>query len=91
MNKTPIQELIYVAQKMLDVATIEKNKEMIELFISFIETGLQKEKQFAFDCFEAGGLYQEAKFGYDYMERGITHDADDFEQFYSQYAEQHKK
>ncbi|MHB8871830.1 MAG: hypothetical protein ACYC5G_05240 [Candidatus Doudnabacteria bacterium] len=66
-NKTPIQELF----KMMN--------EHYAFGVSNAEDWLEKEKQFAFDCFEAGQFMS----GCDAIAA--------FEQFYCKYAEQHTK
>ena len=51
-----------------------------------LKTYKQKEKAFAFDCFEAGRLNQ-----FDEMICSKFYDETTFEKFYAQYAEQHTK
>lgn len=75
MNKTPIQELID------DLA------EYCDFYVGESDKWLQKEKQSAFDCWSDG-----VKYSADRLSFGKTSSIEDrFEQFYSQYAEQHKK
>jgi len=70
-NKTPIQELF----------------EMLDEHYAFVCTNqdewLEKEKAFAFDCFEAGGVrgYQNAIFVFEEEKT-----APNFDKFYSQFA-----
>lgn len=76
-NKTPIQELF----KMLD--------EHYAFVCTNQDEWLEKEKAFAFDCFEAGKDY-----GFDVcmaIDWGDNPTKQDFDQFYVKYAEQHNK
>jgi hypothetical protein len=68
MNKTPIQEL---------------KEQLVEEDIRClsIDSYLQKEKQFAFECFEAGCAYILSEHAY------LKQTHPNFDQFYSQYAE----
>ena len=75
-NKTPIQELI------------EDLAEHCDFYVGNEEEWLQKEKAFAsllFSCGHARG-YQSAIYAFDEEKTAPT-----FEQFYSQYAKQHKQ
>lgn len=76
--KTPIQELIEELTKRF---IPYNNRELYYILEKYGE----KEKQFAFDCFEAGESYCSYHCGPNLEE------SPDFEQFYSQYAEQHTK
>lgn len=71
MNKTPIQELIDHVYEYYGTCVVNDYE------------WLQKEKQFAFDCFEAGYKARH------YFSAGDRDNA--FERFYSQYASQHTK
>lgn len=87
MNKTPMQELIDNWEDIrtnLDksVAGI-KNDLVLSLLLIYVKEQLEKEKQFAFDCFEAGYKARH------YFSAGDGDNA--FEIFYSQCAEQHTK
>lgn len=81
-NKTPIQELI----DWLDEQSSYPRNNIIERYNnmkSIIESLEPKEKQFAFDCFEAGYKARH------YFSAGDGDYA--FEQFYSQHVTQHNK
>lgn len=86
MNKTPIQELIDWVNSEEDLSTDEKYVCVDSVSLSiFLYELQQKEKQFAFECFSAGESYCSYHCGPNLEE------SPDFEQFYSQYVEQHKK
>ena len=71
-----MQELIdYMHNHRMDM---REEYGLIFVTLRDVEIMLEKEKQFAFDCFEAG---------MDYSSGSNTN----FEQFYSRYAEQHTK
>ena len=86
-NKTPIQELMLFFDTAIKNS---KRKEVVGILSTLrtvAEASLQKEKAFAFDCFEAGKSY-----GIDYslsVEDGMPSQRPTFDEFYSQYAEQH--
>lgn len=83
-NKTPIQELI---EYFYDMQNNARTSNEISIYINEVcatlETYQQKEKAFAFDCFEEG---QDT-----IILLGRQELEDAFEDFYSQYAEQHNK
>lgn len=77
MNKTPIQELIDHVYEYYGTCVVNDYE------------WLQKEKQFAFDCFEAGN-----RFGMDVcgsFDWGQQPTKPDFDEFYSKYVSQHTK
>ena len=88
MNKTPIQELICL----LDEQSVDASSDVIKRYYkikSIIESLEQKEKQFAFDCFQAGN-----RFGMDVcgsFDWGQQPTKPDFDEFYSKYVSQHTK
>ena len=88
-NKTPIQELIDLLNKRGDELWKTLGTQSYEArchlydYRELTKTLLGKEKQFAFDCYQAG--YSEA------WEGGSRTIEEDFDLFYSQYAEQHTK
>ena len=92
-NKTPIQEFKEELINLL-IENKEKNspftKTTISVIIEFyIPELLQKEKQFAFDCFQAGN-----RFGMDVcgsFDWGQQPTKPDFDEFYSKYVSQHTK
>lgn len=83
MNKTPIQELIWLMCDGTD--NIDESVKISEVW-DWAHKWIQKEKQFAFECFEAG-----KKFGGDTILPPVTSkfypEIPNFEQFYSQYEE----
>ena len=90
-NKTPIQELIDWISEIensifgLNCARIELD--MLAQFKLKLKEYTQKEKAFAFYCFEAGNTH-----GMDVamsLEWGDYPTKPDFNEFYSQYVEQH--
>ena len=90
-NKTPIQELIEFCIKNTFNSTLEDGTKMLTLDYDELretfDSLVKKEKAFAFDCFEAGKSY-----GIDYslsVEDGMPSQRPTFDEFYSQYAEQH--
>lgn len=89
MNKTPIQDLIdyfYEQKQMSHYAMIS---ETFRSVIAELEEAKQKEKQFAFDCFQAGN-----RFGMDVcgsFDWGQQPTKPDFDEFYSKYVSQHTK
>ena len=86
-NKTPIQELIDWLDALIKTNNTQKIR--LSLLRSGLEERLQKEKAFAFDCFEAGKDY-----GFDVcmaIDWGDNPTKQDFDQFYVKYAEQHNK
>lgn len=92
-NKTPIQELIDLLNKrgdeLWETLGTESYVARCHLFDcrELAKTLLQKEKAFAFDCFEAGKLY-----GIDLclsIEDVVETREPKFDEFYSKYAEQH--
>ena len=86
-NKTPIQELMLFFDTAIKNS---KRKEVIGILSTLrtvAEASLQKEKAFAFDCFEAGKLY-----GIDLclsIEDVVETREPKFDEFYSKYAKQH--
>ena len=86
-NKTPIQELIDWLDALIKTNNTQKIR--LSLFRSGLEDRLQKEKQFAFDCFQAGN-----RFGMDVcgsFDWGQQPTKPDFDEFYSKYVSQHTK
>lgn len=82
-NKTPIQELIEFCVKNTFNSTLEDGTKMLTLDYDELketfDSLVKKEKAFAFDCWNEG--YDTAS--------GTKPKT--FDQFYSQYAEQHNK
>lgn len=86
-NKTPIQELIKYFEYVKTQNVNPKEIDYLNEVIMAIDTFKQKEKAFAFDCFEAGKLY-----GIDLclsIEDAVETREPKFDEFYSKYAEQH--
>lgn len=88
-NKTPIQELIgYCTRTRFNVEQTDGFRfealDYDDIIIAIREEFEQKEKAFAFDCFTEGMNYGVARILY-----GGDGNNYSFEQFYSQYAEQH--
>lgn len=87
-NTTPIQCLIDCLIREGNLGF--SNKEELDRVIFALKTQLiQKEKQFAKECFEAG-----QKYGMDIsdsIEWGTRPSVQDFEQFYSKYVEQKER
>lgn len=89
-NKTPIQEFKKDLENLLVKSGSKLNfsEAMVATLLEFvIPELLQKEKAFAFDCFEAGKLY-----GIDLclsIEDVVETREPKFDEFYSKYAEQH--
>lgn len=90
-NKTPIQEFkcLFIEQ----FSPLAKSFESVTFsyeylnILDLINESLEKEKQFAFDCWSDG-----VKYSADRLSFGKTSSIEDrFEQFYSQYVEQHTK
>ena len=79
-NKTPMQELICWIDETNQLAiSIDETYEIPELVKQFKEVltaKLEKEKQFAFDCFEASRMLDDDQYHYLYS---------DFDEFYSEY------
>lgn len=94
INKTPIQELIDYIDDLIMIAYSQKNvhtdsiSHNFELLRDFINKFYrQKEKAFAFDCFKTGQVYgMDVALSIEWAEEPTK---PDFDQFYSQYAEQH--
>lgn len=80
-NKTPIQELISLVLQ--DRSMVDKH----DLLGWMYKQGIEKEKAFAFDCFEAGCAYQDGEVQYSMSK--LNHDKPSFDKFYSQYAAKH--
>jgi len=86
-NKTPIQELISEFD-LTDLDGAESLPTEVQQLFYFVVDKLtkiyiEKEKQFAFDCFEAGMKHQYCKLAYEIS------DATRFESFYAKYVEKH--
>ena len=79
-NKTPIQELVdwilECENSIFAISATEIELKMLSQFKDKLKSQLQKEKAFAFDCYETGVDYACGSY-------------EDFDQFYSQYAAQH--
>lgn len=88
-NKTPIKELMLFFDTAIKNS---KRKEVVGILSTLrtvAEASLQKEKAFAFDCFNAGQTYgMDVAMSTEWAEDTTE---PDFEQFYSKYAEQHNK
>ena len=102
-NKTPIQELIESYSKkyrhvleLLDSVNTDYNQTRLmsksscyREAINDLGDMLEKEKEFAFDCFQAGN-----RFGMDVcgsFDWGQQPTKPDFDEFYSKYVSQHTK
>ena len=84
--KTPIQELIWLMCDGTD--NIDESVKISEVW-DWAHKYLEKEKQFAFDCFQAGN-----RFGMDVcgsFDWGQQPTKPDFDEFYSKYVSQHNK
>ena len=79
-NKTPIQEF---KEYIFNTINTTADPLWLKQTVTFLEGMEQKEKAFAFDCFEAGRKYEHERDGF------VEHSNYYFEQFYSQYAEKH--
>lgn len=80
-NKTPIQELIEIVNRQ-KTGRSEILFEVLDSIQELMDSFLEKEKAFAFDCYREG--YRNAIYYNDIYEGDP-----DFEKFYSQYAEKH--
>lgn len=89
--KTPIQEFVDLLESKVIIAREQESNlflnavDMFEIRDKYVYL-LQKEKAFAFDCFEAGRLHE-----FDTTMCSKFSEETTFEQFYSKYTEQHNK
>jgi len=89
--KTPIGELIDLYNSSISKTLHEGTRIILGVFIDNLELQLQKEKAFAFDCFEAGMKHGDELLYKNEINSRYELTEPDFEHFYSQYATQHTK
>ena len=88
-NKTPIQEALRICKDSVPLIQNDTSRQYINDIYRNISLLLEKEKQFAFDCFQAGN-----RFGMDVcgsFDWGQQPTKPDFDEFYSKYVSQHTK
>lgn len=79
--KTPIQELMMFFQTAIDNSKRKEVIYILDTLKTIAEASLEKEKQFAFECFEAGENYYKGN------HNAFSERYPKFEEFYKQFEQ----